>query len=38
MRGSSGTIVLFHSMVKLPEVPMMPRLADARVGYIPTSS
>ena len=33
MRGSSGTIVLFHSLVKLPETPMTPRLFDERVGY-----
>ena len=38
MRGSSGTIVLFHSMVKLPEAPMMPRLFDQRVGYFTTST
>ncbi len=33
MRGSSGTIVLFHSLVQLPEHPMTPRLYDSRVGY-----
>jgi hypothetical protein len=33
MRGSSATIVLHHSMVRLPEHPMMPRLFDERVGY-----
>jgi len=33
MRGSSGTIVLFHSLVELPEHPMTPRLYDSRVGY-----
>jgi hypothetical protein len=38
MRGSSGTIVLFHSLVKLPEKPMMPRLYDSRVGYFTNSA
>jgi hypothetical protein len=33
MRGSSGTISLFHSLVKLPDTPMTPRLYDTRVGY-----
>jgi hypothetical protein len=33
MRGTSATIVLHHSMVRLPEKPMMPRLFDERVGY-----
>lgn len=33
MRGSSATVVLHHSMVRLPEKPMMPRLFDERVGY-----
>jgi len=33
MRGNSATIVVHHSMVKLPEKPMMPRLFDDRVGY-----
>src|SRR4029078_6315809 len=33
MRGNSGTVVMFHSMVKLPEKPMTPRLFDERVGY-----
>ncbi len=37
MRGSNATVVMFHSIVKLPETPMMPRLADARVGYFTTS-
>jgi hypothetical protein len=37
LRGSSGTVVVFHSLVKLPEQPMVPRLADARVGYFSTS-
>ncbi len=38
MRGASGTIAVFHSMVKLPERPMMPRLQDDRVGYFTTSA
>jgi hypothetical protein len=38
MRGSSGTIALFHSLVKLPETPMTPRLNDSRVGYFTDSS
>jgi hypothetical protein len=29
----SATVLMFHSMVKLPETPMMPRLFDERVGY-----
>ena len=33
MRPGSATVVLHHSMVKLPERPMMPRLFDPRVGY-----
>lgn len=33
MRGSSATVVLFHSVIKLPEQPMTPRLFDSRVGY-----
>ncbi len=33
MRPGSATIVLHHSMVKLPETPMMPRVFDERVGY-----
>jgi hypothetical protein len=37
MRGTSATVVLHHSMVKLPEKPMMPRLFDERVGYFTTS-
>src|SRR5580698_3194240 len=36
MRGNSATIVLHHSMVRLPERPMMPRLFDERVGYFTT--
>ena len=37
MRPGSATIVLHHSMVKLPEKPMMPRVFDERVGYFTTS-
>ena len=33
MPPGSATVVLHHSMVKLPERPMMPRLFDDRVGY-----
>ncbi|HWZ42396.1 MAG TPA: zinc-dependent metalloprotease [Candidatus Saccharimonadales bacterium] len=33
MRPGSATVVLHHSMVKLPENPMQPRLFDERVGY-----
>jgi hypothetical protein len=33
MRGSSGTVLTYHSMIKLPEKAMMPRLFDERVGY-----
>ena len=33
MAPGSATVVLHHSMVKLPENPMMPRLFDERVGY-----
>ncbi len=38
MRPGSGTVVVHFSMVKLPEKPMMPRLADARVGYFTTET
>ena len=31
--GPSLTVLVHHSMVKLPEKPMMPRLFDERVGY-----
>ncbi|HEY2018010.1 MAG TPA: zinc-dependent metalloprotease, partial [Bryobacteraceae bacterium] len=31
-------VVLHHSMVRLPEKPMMPRLFDERVGYFTTST
>lgn len=30
---SAVTVLLHHSMVKLPEIPMQPRLEDSRVGY-----
>ncbi len=33
MRPGSATVVLHHSMVKLPEKPLMPRIFDERVGY-----
>ena len=33
MRQNSGTVVMHHSMVRLPGKPMMPRLADDRLGY-----
>ena len=33
MHPGSATVVLHHSMVKLPEHPMAPRLFDERVGY-----
>ncbi len=33
MRPGSATVVLHHSMVKLPEKPMMPRIFDERVGF-----
>ncbi|MGQ9634408.1 MAG: zinc-dependent metalloprotease [Bryobacteraceae bacterium] len=33
MRQNTGTVVLHHSMVRLPEKPMMLRLADERLGY-----
>ena len=38
MRSTSGTVLVHFSMVKLPEKPMMPRVADARVGYFTTST
>jgi hypothetical protein len=37
MRPGSATIVVHHSMVKLPENPMTPRLFDERVGYFSVS-
>ncbi|MDP6582635.1 MAG: zinc-dependent metalloprotease, partial [Vicinamibacterales bacterium] len=33
MRPGSATVELHYSMVRLPEVPMQPRLFDERVGY-----
>jgi len=33
MRGNSATVVVHHSMVRLPDKPMMPRMYDDRVGY-----
>ncbi len=33
LRGNSATVITSHSMVKLPEVPMKPRVFDDRVGY-----
>jgi hypothetical protein len=38
IRPGSATVVLHHSMVKLPEKPMMPRLFDERVGYFTTGN
>jgi hypothetical protein len=37
MRPGSATVVLHHSMVKLPDKPMVPRLFDERVGYFTVS-
>lgn len=39
-RGGRGavTVVLHHSMVKLPDTPMRPRLFDARVGYFSSAA
>jgi hypothetical protein len=37
LRGNSATVVTSHSMVKLPEAPMKPRLFDERVGYFTQS-
>ncbi len=36
--GSSASVVLHYSMVKLPEKPMMPRLFDERVGFFTTAT
>ncbi len=36
-RSLSATVLVHHSMVKLPEKPMMPRLFDERVGYFTQS-
>lgn len=33
MRGSSGTVLVHHSLMKLPEKPMMQRNYDERVGF-----
>ena len=33
VRPGSATVVLHHSMVKLPEKPLLPRIFDDRVGY-----
>jgi len=33
MRGASGTVLVHHSVMKLPEKPMMERFFDERVGY-----
>jgi hypothetical protein len=33
MRPGSATVVLHHSMVKLPETPLLPRIFDERVGF-----
>jgi hypothetical protein len=38
MRPGSATVVLHHSLVKLPDHPMMPRTFDERVGYFTTST
>ena len=35
--GGGGTVVLHHSMVKLPDTRMTPRLFDERVGYFTVS-
>ncbi len=37
MRQGDATIVVHHSMVKLPEKPMMARLYDNRVGFFQTA-
>lgn len=37
MRAGSASVVLHQSMIKLPEKPMQPRLADERVGYFSVS-
>ena len=37
LRGNSATVITSHSMVKLPEVPMKPRVFDDRVGYFSRS-
>lgn len=37
MRQNTGTVVMHHSMVRLPAKPMMPRLVDDRLGYFSIS-
>jgi Matrixin. len=37
MKPGSATVVMHYSMVKLPENPMTPRIADSRVGYFSIS-
>lgn len=37
MGRGSATVRMHYSMVKLPDQPMKPRLADSRVGYFTTS-
>ena len=37
MHPGDATIVVHHSMVKLPSTPMMPRLYDDRVGFFQTT-
>lgn len=37
IKPGSATVVVHHSMVKIPERPMMPRLFDERVGYFSTA-
>src|SRR4030095_522574 len=37
LRAHSATVVTSHSLVKLPDVPMKPRLFDERVGYFSQS-
>jgi hypothetical protein len=34
MAPGSASLVLHHSMVRLPDQPMRPRLADPRVGFL----
>jgi hypothetical protein len=38
MQPGSGTVLVHFSMVKLPEQPMLARLADSRVGYFSHST
>lgn len=37
IKPGSATVVIHHSMVKMPEKPMIPRLLDERVGYFSAS-